>query len=185
MKASNYTFPAIIFPMLLLLTACWGSYSKEIITKDFEVTNFEALNLEVVGQVIFEQSSTPYLIAEGHQNLVEELEINQKDKWLLIKSEKELSFVKNKGQLTLKIGSPTLNEIHQSGVGTFLIKENFDATSLTVKLTGVGDFTIDNCSLEALNLDSKAVGNCKIKGTASTVVISSDGVGNINCKDLI
>lgn len=185
MKARNFTFPAAILSMMLLMASCIGSNSKTIITKDFEVSDFKSLNLEVVGEVIFEQSSIPYLSVEGNENLVDELEVSHQNNRLSIKSEKERSFFKDKGKLTLKIGSPSLNEILQKGVGSLLIKGDFDAKSLHVKHTGVGNLSIDNCNLEEFNLESQSVGSCRIKGTADTAVIESEGVGNIDCSDLI
>ena len=185
MKARNFTFPAITISLLLLMTSCVGTNSKTIITKDFEVSDFKSLNLEVVGEIIFEQSSTPYLTVEGNENLVEELEVDNDNNHLTIKSDKQRRFFKDKGKLTLKIGSASLEEINQKGVGSFLIKGDFNAESLHVKHTGVGNFNIDNCNLEKFNLESQSVGNCRVKGTANTVVIESDGVGNIDCSDLI
>lgn len=161
-----------------------GNNNSPIITKEFEVSNFESLNLEVVGEVVFEQSATAYLIAEGNQNLVEQLEVNHQNNRLTISSEKERSFFGDKGKLTLKIGSPILKEISQKGVGSFLLKGDFNAESLNVKHTGVGNFTIDNCTLDEFNLESHAVGNCHISGSANSVVIESTGVGNVDCLDL-
>ena len=184
MNIKKFTYPVILFSLLLLMASCMGNKTSIMITKDFEISDFETLNLEVIGEVIFEQSASPYLSAEGNQNLVDELDVSQKNNRLSIKSKKDRSLFSDKGKLTLKIGSPSLNEIQQKGVGSLLIKGSFDAKSLSVIHTGVGSFTVDNCKLDQFNLESQAVGSSRVKGIAKNVVLKSDGVGNIDCSDL-
>lgn len=183
-KPFEFTSPAIILSMLLLMASCMGKNNTPIITKDFKVSNFEVLNVEVVGEVIFEQSSTPYLSAEGNENLINELEISHQNNRLSIISEQEQSFFGDKGKLTLKIGAPTLHEISQKGIGSLKIKGDFNADHLSIIHTGVGNFSINNCKLGELNIASKAVGNCHVSGSANSVFIESNGVGNVDCSDL-
>lgn len=183
--ARSFAYSAIALSLMLMLASCVGQNSKNMITKDFEVSDFKTLSLEVVAEVIFEQSATPYFSAQGNENLVEELEVSHQNNRLSIKSDKQRRLFKDKGKLTLRIGSPSLNEIHQKGVGSFHLKGDFNAKSLHVKHTGVGSFTVDNCKLEEFNLESQSVGTCRVKGKANSVFIESDGVGNIDCSDLI
>lgn len=162
---------------------CIAQKSGPQITKDFEVSNFEILHLEIVGKVIFQQSPTAYLTIEGDENLIEKITTTNENNRLSVKLNQNRN-INNKSNLTFKIGSPNLTQLEYNSVGTVKIKDKFEGETLHVIHSGVGNLNIENCKLDAFRLDFDAVGSCKISGTSHTTYIQADGVGSIDCSNL-
>ena len=166
--------------------SCGNSNEKSSETlKTYEISDFSSLNLEVIGEVIYEQTDSFYMSASGSSNLVEALVVSNKNGKLSIDLKNKKRFSGNKKELVIHIGSPKLDIIHFNSVGKLHIKNYFEGDKLTIKNKGVGEIKIDDCNVNTFNLASLSVGTIEVQGTADKTVILSEGIGQIDCSKFL
>lgn len=158
--------------------------SKNYITRDFKVSNFDNLNLGTVADVYYTQSTddTWSLQIYGSDNIVELVDVEVKDNTLYLNMKKKNI---KKSNLKINISSPNLQKVKTHGVGNFIIKEKFQGTSLSIKNEGVGDIKINDINCTDLEVRVEGVGNSAIKGKVDRAKLCTDGVGNIDADELI
>lgn len=166
---------------LFLFNSCKSFDSGPKTSKSFPISEFSKLNLEIVGEVNYEQSDHFYLEVNGGTNLIEALTVTNDNGQLMIKLKDKDHFSGNKNDLEFRIGSPNLEKINFNSVGTFLSKNEFKGDELTIVNNGVGEVKMTDCNVENFNLVSNGVGTIKIKGSTSSTYINSQGVGDIDC----
>lgn len=181
MKNSFLLFSILI---TLILTSCGNFDSGPNISKTFTVSEFSNLELEVVGEVYFEQADSFYMHVTGGSNLIENLKISNKNDKLSIELRKMDKYSGKKNELTIRVGSPHLASVNFNSVGTFYIENNFKGDALNIENNGVGKIKINDAHVTSINLISKAVGTIEAKGTAVNAFISSTGVGEIDSRKL-
>lgn len=188
MKTKSILLVAILLAALTTSSRCVSigngiTPSKNYITRDFKVGDFDKLDISTVADISYTQSTdnSTSLQIYGSDNLVELLKVDVKDSTLIISAQKRNI---NKSDLKIRISSPTLQHVKTSGVGNFNIKERVEATNLTIKNDGVGDVKINDVTCTELNIRTEGVGNVSVKGKAEKVSLISQGVGNINASEL-
>lgn len=188
MKTKNVLFLAITVVLLTTSSRCVNfgngvTPSKNYITRDFKVSNFDKLDLSTVADIQYTQSTdgSTSLQIYGSDNIVELVNVDVNDNTLVLKMKKKNI---NKADLKITISSPTLQSIKTSGVGSFDIKDQLVTTNLKIKNEGVGNFKINNISCQELDLSNEGVGNIHIQGKAEKASLISQGVGDVNAADL-
>lgn len=180
----------LILPTFLLFTAlaCVNSNqeteSDSDTSKTYTIANFSSLNINVIGEVIYEQSDSFYLTASGSSTLINSLEVSDRKGQLSIELKNRIKFSGEKKKLTIRIGSPYVEAINFESVGTLHIKNNFKGDRLNINNDGVGQILIDDCHVSTFKLITKSVGTITAKGTSKDVFIESEGVGSIDCSEL-
>lgn len=189
MKTRSILFLAIAIFLVTTSSRCVNinrgiTPSKDYITRDYTVSDFDKLNLGTVADVYYTQSAdnTWSLQIYGPDNIVELVNVDVKDNTLVLNMKKQNI---KKSHLKINISSPTLQHVKTHGVGNFNIKEKFEATNFTVKNEGVGDIRINDITCKDLDVRIEGVGNGSIKGKAEKTRLSTDGVGNIDANELI
>lgn len=169
--------------MLALFTAnsCGISVPDSITSKNYDVADFSSLNLELIGEVIYEQADSFYVKASGSSVLIEALKVTQKNGELSLELKNKRAFPGSKKELVITIGSPSLKEIDFKSVGKLHLKNNFKGDKLKITNEGVGEIKIDDCHVNSFDLISKSVGVIKVKGSTNTASIHSEGIGKIDC----
>ncbi len=182
----NYhLFLSLITLLLFSAISCTNSESDTKTSKNFTISDFTSLNLQIIGEVIYEQSDSYYLSASGNSKLIEALEISDGKGELSIELKNKRKFSGNKQSLIIRVGSPHLQSINFEGVGTLHLKNYFEGDQLNITNKGVGEIIIDDCNVDIFDLTSKSVGSIEIKGTANEASIQSEGVGNIDCSEFL
>ncbi|WP_107039316.1 head GIN domain-containing protein [Brumimicrobium mesophilum] len=169
---------------ILTFTSCSNYDSGPNISKTFPISEFSNLELEVVGEVYFEQADSFYMHVTGGSNLIEDLKISNDDDELTIELKNKDNYSGKKNDLTIRVGSPHLSLVDFNSVGTFFMENNFKGNQLTIENNGVGEIKINEIHVTSMNLISKGVGKVEVKGTAVNTFINSEGVGEIDSKDL-
>src|SRR5690554_491131 len=59
------------------------------VRRSFDVTSFHSVDSDIIGNVIFTQSDSSGVIAEGEEELVENLSVEVKDSRLILRDEKK------------------------------------------------------------------------------------------------
>ena len=185
MKIKNLISLLSLIILLFSFVSCsnFDSGPDTETSKTFDISDFTSLNLEIVGEVIYEQSDSVYLTASGSSSLIDDLEVKNDKGELSIDMKNKRKFSKSSKKLIIHVGSPHLQSINSKSIGSLTIKNRFEGDKLSIINTGVGEIIIEDCNVGTFNLDSKSVGSIKVKGKATNTFINSDGVGNIDCSE--
>lgn len=166
--------------VLLSAVSCTSSEPDSNTSKSYTISDFSSLNLEIIGQVYYEQSDSVYLNVSGSSNLIEALTVSDKKGKLSVDLKTKHKYSGGKNQLTIRVGSPQLKSINFQSVGTLHLKNNFEGDRLSITNKGVGEIIIDDCHVNTFSLTTKSVGSIEVKGSANTAVIDSEGIGKID-----
>ena len=175
------SFLSLTILVLFSAVSCTNSGADLETSKDITIADFSSLNIELIGEVIYEQSDSFYLSASGSSNLIDALQVSDSKGQLSIELKNKRKYSGNKKKLIIRVGSPHLQKINFESVGNLHLKNSFKGDQLTITNKGVGQIVIDDCQVGTFNLTTKSVGSIEVKGTANEAFIQSEGVGNIDC----
>lgn len=158
--------------------------SKNLITRDYKVKEFNQIEATTVGDIFYTQSADGKTTVQiyGPDNFVNLIQVAVKNGTLLLTMEK-YNQVKN-GKLKITISSPNLNGIHFKGVGDITVEENLQAANFEVDSKGVGNINIKDLTCDELMVSSMGVGDVKLKGKVQSATLYSKGVGDIDANEL-
>lgn len=158
--------------------------SKNNITRDYKVKEFNQIDATTVGDIFYTQVADGKSSVQiyGPDNFVKMVQVSVKDGTLLLTMEKH-NQIRN-AKLKITISSPELNRINFKGVGDVNIEQSFNTAELNIESKGVGDIKIMDLTCEKLDVNSMGVGNVKLKGKAQSANLSSKGVGDIEAEEL-
>jgi len=176
-----FFFSSVAMLALFSATSCGSSVPDSITSKSYAVSSFSSLNLELVGNVIYEQSDSLYVNATGSSVLIDALKVTQNKQELSIEMKNKRSFSDGKKEVVITIGSPILKEIDFKSVGKLHVKNNFKGNKLKITNEGVGEIKIDDCHVNSFKLISRSVGVITVKGSTNEASIDSKGIGKIDC----
>ena len=159
--------------------------SKNLITRDYKVKEFNKIDAGTVGDIYYTQSADGKTDVQiyGPDNIVALIQVAVKDSTLLLSIDKSKK-VRNFKKMKITITSPTLNSISFKGVGDVHIDNGLTTDNLYVESKGVGDVKIKSLTCSSLNVQSMGVGNVKLAGTVQAATLHSKGVGNIEAGNL-
>ena len=180
MKKAIILFTAVF--TLFSLFSCNDLKSDSNTSKTYDISEFTSLNLELIGEVIYEQSDSTYLNVSGSSILIDALQVSDDNGALSIKLRNKQKFT-GKKKLVVKVGSPHLSKVNFESIGTLRFKNRFIGDEFSINNKDVGEIIIDDCQVEKFNLISKSIGSIKIKGTSNLTSINSVGLGEIDASE--
>ncbi len=189
------TFLGIIVLLALigLQTACaqnrgkTGQSDSSTITKSFNVGSFSTIESGIIGNIIFTQSNTTSVMAEGSEYLVNSLIVQVEDDGLKLSLKDNLK-IKLKGKrakLTVRVSSPNLYKIDSDGVGNISLEGVVKTENLHIDSDGIGNITASQLECDLLTVESEGVGNIHLKGTGRRAEYVSEGVGNVDTREFV
>ena len=178
-----------IVAIAVLLSVAFCSLSAQNVSKDYNVDEFSAINLQSVGNIIFTQSAGCSCRLEGPSEFVEKTRVTVKNGTLVISyKDRNARNIKN---LICYITAPDLSKVKIDGVGNFDAKEELKLKNIAFELDGVGNCNVKSLYCDELNVDCSTikakvdgVGNITVSGKADAAFFKRDGVGKINSKNL-
>lgn len=169
--------------ILFSVASCKSPASDSIISKTYPISDFSSLNLELIGDVFYEQADSVYLTASGSSTLIEALNVSNSKGELSIELKNKRKYSASKKELVIRVGSPRLQILTTKSIGTVHLENYFESDELNITNKGVGQIKIDDCHVGTFNLTSQSVGLIEVKGTSNEVFIHSEGLGNIDCSE--
>lgn len=166
--------------ILFSAASCTSSEPDSVATETFPISDFSSLNLELIGEVFYEQADSFYLHASGSSILIEALKVSDSKGELSIGLKNRRKYSSSKKELVIRVGSPRLRSITFKSIGTLHLKNYFAGDELSIINHGVGKIKIDDCQVGTFNLTSKSLGLVEAKGRANKTFIDSDGLGKID-----
>ena len=169
--------------LIAITTSCTFAQNKVLTTKTFPLQSFTSVESDIVGSIIYTQSSKVSIQAEGDKELIDNLRVNEKNGVLKVTHVLKIN-IKNKKKLTLYISSPTIVSIDSDGVGNWVMKGKVKADNLKIEFDGVGNFEAFDLESNKIKVDYEGVGNLSLGGSANFLVIESEGVGSVNAENM-
>ncbi len=173
-----------IMMLLIITSSCTLAQKREIIEKSYPIQSFSSVEADIVGNIIYTQSSKTSVRVEGDKNLVDRLLVAADNEVLKLyyyeKKQKNIS----KKKLTIYITSPAIEKINMDGVGNFVLEGLIAAENLTIDFEGVGNFKAMQLQSNSIDASYKGVGNLELGGTTDFLELSSKGVGSVDTQKL-
>lgn len=176
--------PIIIAASILLFTSCnlldAVKGDKNIVKKEYAVSDFTAMNISTICDIEYKQinSDSAYVCIEIDSNLVQYLDIYEKDGQLIVETDKNQPIDPSKFIIYTNAGK--INKITLSAVGDFTVTDNISTNKLDVSLTGVGDLRFGSLEVDTISARITGTGNIKLAGKATFSDFAVTGIGDID-----
>lgn len=171
-------------PLLLLPLALLASAAQAAVL-DRPLAPFDAIDVAVPFDVVWQASAQPRLHAEGDPELLEKLEIDSSGGTLRLTNRKSILRWGWSSSRPLKIvvSSPTLKQASLTGSGDLKV-QGVRGKEFSVSLRGSGDLVLADVQAEVLNAELGGSGNLTAIGAVDGVSARLKGSGDIRFGDL-
>lgn len=180
---------ALVAIFSLTLTACsfYIPFSQavvgsgKLVTKNFEFTDFQSVDVSSTFQADISQSDTFSVSITADDNLLDYIKVDKNGTKLSIRFDYRGGY--SRGTLKAKITMPTLESLSISGASTGTVSGFKLAKPATLDVSGASTL---NGSLDADRIDLHASGASKanLSGSANTADLKADGASALNLSDL-
>lgn len=167
MKTTSLT--TFLFTILVTLVATSCSQgpivkgSKNYISKEVKVDNFNAIELKGSSNIVYRQDSRTHVEIHGSDNIIPLIETKVEGGTLVIKFKKNVSIV-SAGKLEIKISSPDLNKLTINGSGNVLFMNGINTdNNIELAINGSGDIAGEKFNCRNMELAIRGSGNIKLQ----------------------
>jgi len=152
-----------------------------IVTQTFELATFDEIASETVIDVEVVQGDSQKVIVEGHENMMNYIELNVINNKLHVDL-KEGSY--NHFELKVYVTIPTIQEVELESTGNVYLSEFVDLKSLNLYLSSTGNINVDGVTEieNKLNIRSSSTGNIFIEMNCDEVDVRATSTGNVTLK---
>lgn len=176
-----------IFLMILLSSCITVNLNSvkglgEVVSKDFEVSDFNELIFTGIGEINIEQGETESLTVEAQQGIIENLFIRSEEEILEIGYKSGFINILPTKKIKFYLKVRDLNKIEISGAGKIKC-DKFATDSLTISSSGAGSIEMD-VDVDELEVVISGAGRTELSGRANDQKITISGVGSYDAKGL-
>ncbi|MBO4826391.1 MAG: DUF2807 domain-containing protein [Prevotella sp.] len=168
---------------LVGLTGCVVKTGRKgkVISKQFQLTEFEKINISGNIDVYYSQGERVSVRAEGDERILSSLSLNSDGHTLTISQKPyRLSWSVFRGGVKLYVSSPDLTGVSMSGNGDFEADGLVDTDELHVQLTGNGDIDFKKVICDKIFLNLTGNGDINVdEVTAGAANIQLTGNGDV------
>lgn len=164
--------------------------SRNYITKEIKIGNFDKINLLGSPTVVYTQSTNgrSELKLYGSDNILDELECDVDGNTLVVKYKNGVNIQFGKeGRLKIMASSPSLKDVHLQGSGDVILSNKVKCTDLVLNLQGSGDIQAGEivCS-NNFSATLQGSGDIHVENTLQTTnaVLSLQGSGDLSVANL-
>jgi len=178
-------YSLLLVGVVILLNGCGISInpqgvrgSGEIVSRDFDVENYTAINISGVYEVIWRQGETASVTVEMYENLFEYLEVSVEGNTLNIESRRAINVRNRDATPRIYLYSPSLETVDFYGA---LSAENWDtihAQNFSMNVSGAASADL-TFAVEVLDIDLSGAGDLDLTGNIDTANIVLSGAGDI------
>ncbi|MCX6182982.1 MAG: DUF2807 domain-containing protein [Bacteroidetes bacterium] len=148
------------------------------ITETKDLSNFDAIELEIDADVIYVQDSVYKVEIKAQQNILAIMEVEVEG------NELQLDFRRNVWKhdgIEIIVHSPHLKAMTINGSGNVNVTDTIEETSLELLITGSGNIKIAALSLQSLDAKITGSGNVTVDGgVCSSEYLTVTGSGNMD-----
>ncbi len=166
------------------------SGNGKIIKQTRDVGAFTKISLENSADVEIVQGTTPSVVVETDENLIDKIETVVENGKLRIRQKENngngFSFTwSNDSKLKVYVTNPTFTEIEVKGSGNVEAKNKITSTDLSVTVTGSGNAEFSDLEAPKANMEVTGSGNIKVeKGNTDNLELSVVGSGDADLINL-
>ena len=178
---------AMMLVPLMVLGACGtnahdkGGASGQAGRRDFQVGNFDRVELAGSQNVIVTVGGKPSAYAEGDTGLLERLEVKVENGVLRIGQKKgnwSFGMSKDRGPITVHVTAPSLRGAEVAGSGDMRI-DKIQGDEFAASIAGSGELDIGSVTAKNTNFAIAGSGGVSAAGAADTTNISIAGSGDV------
>lgn len=208
MKTSSFIALLIGIFLAFAITSCSQGPivkgSKNYITKEVSVDNFNAIKLLGSANITYQQAPRTHVEIYGSDNIVPLLETNVDGGTLTIKFKKNTNII-NSGKLEIKISSPDLNKLTINGSGDVnfangintsgdielgingsgdISGKAFNCREMAITINGSGDIELQQINSEKCSASISGSGDIALSGKTNAARYRISGSGEIGASGL-
>lgn len=159
--------------------------SGNIITKEVPINDFSGVELNVPAEVHLIQSDNYSVKLIGDDNIINVLDIKNKDKSLSIGFVKDYYFwnILTNKPLKIYISSPNFEKISMNNPGSIVTDNQIITSKIEATISGAGNIDLD-VKTDDLTSRISGFGDMNLKGYAKRSDVSVTGAGSINAYSL-
>ena len=181
-----------IFTLTVLgiaIVSCVGNTapSGKIIKQERDLTDFNSIALAISADLYLTQGNEFSFRIEGDENFLQEVKTEVNGNTLKIKTDNRVSFKWNDVKVNIYITMPEVEGLYISGSGDIVAETPIISNILSLKVTGSGDISIPNLTLNQLKAVITGSGDLSLAGKtpAITADISVTGSGDVKLKGIV
>lgn len=158
------------------------SGSGVVVSEERNVSGFNAVVLEGVGDLEIVVGDTESLTIEAEDNIIGRIESYVRGDTLHIGFERFFTVIPSKG-ITYTLTVKELNSLEVSGYGDVYIPE-LVTENLDVQVSGGGFIAIDSLTADILDVKLSGAGDFNLSGVVDIQQVRLSGAGSYNAEDL-
>lgn len=180
MNSINNKLILLIIPAIL--TACiTGENPGPLATEERPVPSFSKINIESIGKVRLHISQESKIIINTNSNVLDDIISSVSNNELSIRLTGKH---KDIDKLDFDVYSPSYQRIKLDGVAEIYSNELIQNDVLEIIQSGVGNIILENVDAREMHFNLDEVGKVSAKGTAESIYINHNGVGDLQLFDL-
>lgn len=161
--------------------------SAKNIKQERDLTGFNSLVLAISADLYLTQGNEFSFRIEGDEDYLQEVKTEINGNTLRITKDNMFSFRWNNVKVKIYVTMPEVEGLFVSGSGDIIAQSPIKSDSFTLKVSGSGDITIPNITLNQLKAVVSGSGDLSMggKSVASNADISISGSGNAKFKGIV
>lgn len=183
MKKILPAFTVLIFAALACQIALPGSLvgSGNIVTRPFEVSDFDQIRLSTSGNLYIEQDEQFSLTVEADDNILPALNVDVTMGVLRLTADPKYTAIKDT-RLVYRVTLPDLAALDLSSSGDIFVGD-MQTPSLTITVSGSGDVVFSETEIDALEINVNGSGDVTFESiSAKDITASIYGSGDISLR---
>lgn len=195
-KRSFTSILAALTVLVLMTVACRFSVpsgsdsitpSGVVITETRDVSGFDSVDFNSIGEVTLIQGETESLVIEADDNLMPYVEVKVSGDKLTIGMDDDnglnFSFDGTEPTLHFTLTVKDLSSLEVSGLASVTC-DSLSASDFSLSISGGGDINIDSLTADTLDVTLSGLGDITLAGQVSDQEITISGAGNYDAGDL-
>lgn len=152
--------------------------SGKVVTRQVEVSNFDAVLLSSIGDLTISQGDTESLTIEAEDNILAVLTQRVRGGQLELGAQPNTTITPTQPiRYTLVVKD--LSKLELSGLGNASM-DGLTAGRLELNISGSGNMDLSNLKADDVRVSIGGLGSVKLTGEASALMVALDGSGNFN-----
>jgi len=179
----NYHPVKFFVGVLCAFLACNSLLAGNLVSKDFPVRSFTAIELKGVGNIFLTQGDTESVRIETDTTIFSTVELENEGDKLTISSTVDFSH-RDRSEMNIYITVNHLKSVRFNDVGVVTSNNELKTDTLDFLMESVGKASIAlQCKL--LNVHFAGVGKFEAKGKAIKLMLDAKGVGQVQLSNLL
>ena len=184
--AIGLIFLGLFFFTVINLNGCSGvgtiRGSGNVISEGREVSDFDRIHLDGIGQIFITQGETEGLVIEAEDNIMTIIDTDVSGDTLEIGLQSGRSINPTR-DIKFYVTVTDLEGLSLDGLGS-VSAEGLQLESLEIEIDGSGEITINDLEADSIVTEMNGLGSVTIRGSVVDQEIEIDGAGSYNGRDL-